>query len=115
MGMLELGAGAGPIGIAMALDGAESMVTDLSGLVPLLRLNVARNGFGTYDTSDPGTREASFNASKSRRSKTAEKRRQKAAKRDADSDDNVDRGTSLDGASSQKVSSAKERRQRRAA
>jgi len=49
--VLELGAGAGALGIALALDGARAVVTDVDGLVPLLDLNCRENGFGGSSSS----------------------------------------------------------------
>mmetsp|Transcript_17121 Transcript_17121/g.48703 ORF Transcript_17121/g.48703 Transcript_17121/m.48703 type:complete len:330 (+) Transcript_17121:112-1101(+) len=45
--VLEIGAGPGACGLALALDGAESTLTDVDGLVPLMELNLVRNGFGS--------------------------------------------------------------------
>eukprot|EP00435_Cladocopium_sp_Y103_P003072 s2790_g1.t1 len=43
MRVLELGAGAGACGIALAYDGADSTVTDVEALLPLLQRNVELN------------------------------------------------------------------------
>lgn len=44
MRCLELGAGAGAIGIALALDGADSVIADVDALLPLMHRNAAING-----------------------------------------------------------------------
>lgn len=41
--VLELGAGTGVTGIALALEGAQVVLTDLPHILPLLEANVARN------------------------------------------------------------------------
>ncbi|CCW70785.1 unnamed protein product [Phytomonas sp. Hart1] len=41
--IVELGAGVGVIGIALAMGGATVAITDLKALLPLLRFNIARN------------------------------------------------------------------------
>merc|ERR1712137_834714 len=49
--VLELGAGAGACGIGLAFDGADVVLTDVGGLVPLLELNIATNSLAFTNTS----------------------------------------------------------------
>lgn len=88
--VLELGAGPGVPGLALAQDGAQVTVTDLPALVPLLQLNAKRNGFGTegdagfsaVGSCPPGNEEASV---KKRGRKKPQRR--KGGRDAADSDD----------------------------
>lgn len=50
--VLELGAGVGVIAIALALDGANALATDLPALLPVLELNVDEN-FGSRELAEP--------------------------------------------------------------
>ncbi|CAL1147236.1 unnamed protein product [Cladocopium goreaui] len=50
MRVLELGAGAGACGIALAYDGADSTVTDVEALLPLLQRNVELTPLSMEDT-----------------------------------------------------------------
>ncbi|CAL1149217.1 unnamed protein product, partial [Cladocopium goreaui] len=50
MRVLELGAGAGACGIALAYDGADSTVTDVEALLPLLQRSVELNPLSMEDT-----------------------------------------------------------------
>jgi hypothetical protein len=66
---IELGAGVGACGIAMALDGADSVVTDLAPLVPALEVNIQKNGFASDKV------QSSSQASRRRRTRKAATRR----------------------------------------
>lgn len=46
LGIIELGAGVGVLGIALAAGGANVLITDLKELVPLMALNIHRNRKG---------------------------------------------------------------------
>ncbi|CAE8620341.1 unnamed protein product [Polarella glacialis] len=52
--VMELGAGAGACGIALALDGADAMITDLEPLLPLMQHNVSLNGLQPPSASASG-------------------------------------------------------------
>lgn len=87
--VLELGAGAGVCGIALAKEGAESTITDFDALVPLLEINAIRNGFvnetvegGSSGSGIGGAKKTSIPSTKQRKA-----RQKKKGKKDVDSDD----------------------------
>ena len=49
MRCVELGAGVGLVGLALAAMGARATVTDVRKVLPLLRRNLAANGFDPAD------------------------------------------------------------------
>lgn len=113
--VLELGAGAGACGIALALDGADSLVTDFEALVPLLELNCAKNGFGTCQNDEDN--QMSAPAARARRPRKTATRRRGAADRDEESsgDDNRHPKQVQEPIDSQKKLTAKERKAARVA
>lgn len=49
--VLELGAGLGVAGMALARKGARVCLTDVAGMLPLLDMNVSQNFHGVYGSS----------------------------------------------------------------
>jgi len=119
--VLDLGAGAGVCGLALALDGADATLTELDALVPLLQFNVAHNGFDSATSVVPGGE----NSAKAPRAKPRKGRRRGATRRrGGDSDEEALEGNEAPpeaaedaeiGVATEKRLSAKERREARAA
>eukprot|EP00929_Paragymnodinium_shiwhaense_P072266 TRINITY_DN36682_c0_g1_i1.p1 TRINITY_DN36682_c0_g1~~TRINITY_DN36682_c0_g1_i1.p1 ORF type:complete len:339 (-),score=113.98 TRINITY_DN36682_c0_g1_i1:185-1201(-) len=112
--VLELGAGAGALGIALALDGAHAVITDVDALVPLLELNCRENGFGGSASSS-----AAVGATPTKAAKAKKGKKPKKGRRDEDS---FDDGSGSEGAPQEeeeaplpKRSTAKDRKAERAA
>lgn len=73
--VLEMGAGAGACGLALALDGADATLTDVDGLVPLLELNIVHNGLADNELSLDSNKPSSSAAGRRRRGMRNERRK----------------------------------------
>mmetsp|Transcript_79510 Transcript_79510/g.221237 ORF Transcript_79510/g.221237 Transcript_79510/m.221237 type:complete len:343 (-) Transcript_79510:133-1161(-) len=91
---LELGAGAGACGIALALGGADATITDFDALVPLLDLNARENGFGGCQGQ---AAEAHRGAGAGAQAARPRRGRRKAGKRRGGKDQDSDEDDSADG------------------